>query len=49
MLNRYDDFIFENLLLESNFEFSDRFKKVLSMIPRDNEIKNYKFGYEIFL
>jgi hypothetical protein len=44
MLNRYDDFIFENLLLESNFEFSDRFKKVLSMIPRDNEIKNYLLG-----
>ena len=44
MLNRYNDFIFENLLLESNFEFSDRFKKVLSLMPKDNEIKNYLLG-----
>ena len=44
MLLRYDDFILESLLLESKLEFSDNFKKVLSLMPKDNEIKNYLLG-----
>jgi hypothetical protein len=46
MLNRYHDFIVENLILESKFGFSNRFKKVLSLMPKDNLIKNYLLGME---
>jgi hypothetical protein len=38
MLNRYDDFILESLILESKFSFSDRFQKVLGYMP-SNTIK----------
>ena len=48
MLNKYFDFLdsrlIESLVLESKLEFSDKFKKVLSMMPQDNEIKNYLLG-----
>ena len=46
MLNRFSEFVLEALLLESKFEFSDRFKKVLSFMPKDNEIKNILLGME---
>jgi hypothetical protein len=48
MVNRYSEFveerIIESLILESKFEFSDKFKKILSLMPKDNEIKNYLLG-----
>jgi len=48
MVNRYFEFvderIFESLILESKFEFSDKFRKILGMMPKDNEIKNYLLG-----
>ena len=44
MLNSFSEFLLESLLLESKLEFSDKFKKVLSFIPKDNEIKNYLLG-----
>jgi hypothetical protein len=48
MLHRFSEFslekLFESLILESKLEFSDKFKRVLSFIPNDNEIKNYLLG-----
>jgi len=48
MLHRFSEFslekLFESLILESKLEFSDKFKRVLSFIPNDNEIKNYILG-----
>jgi hypothetical protein len=44
MLDNFYEFILESLVLESKLEFSDKFKKVLSLIPGDNEIKNYLLG-----
>lgn len=40
MINNYQDFILENLILESKLEFSDKFKNILEIIPSDNEIRN---------
>jgi hypothetical protein len=44
MLHRFSEFslekLFESLILESKLEFSDKFKQVLSFIPKDNEIRN---------
>ena len=44
MLHRFLEFsldrIFESLILESKLEFSDEFKDILDMIPRDNKIRN---------
>ena len=40
MINNYQDFILENLILESTLEFSDKFKNILEIIPSDNEIRN---------
>ena len=48
MLHKFLEFklekLFESLILESKLEFSDKFKRVLSFIPNDNEIKNYLLG-----
>jgi hypothetical protein len=46
MLNNFSEFVLESLILESKFEFSDKFKKVLSLMPKDNEIKNYLLGMQ---
>jgi hypothetical protein len=46
MLNNYHEFILESLILESKFQFSEKFKQVLSIIPKDNEIKNYILGMQ---
>jgi hypothetical protein len=46
MLNNFSEFCLESLIFESKFEFSDKFKKILSLIPKDNEIKNYLLGME---
>jgi hypothetical protein len=44
MLHRFSEFslekLFESLILESKLEFSDKFKKVLEFIPKDNQIRN---------
>jgi hypothetical protein len=44
MLHRFSEFsfdrLFESLILESKLEFSDKFKKVLQFIPKDNQIRN---------
>jgi len=51
MLHRFSEFslekLFESLILESKLEFSDKFKRVLSFIPNDNEIKNYLLGMKV--
>jgi len=44
MINNYPEFVLESLILESKLEFSDKFKRVLSFIPNDSEIKNYLLG-----
>ncbi len=44
MLDNFYEFILESIVFESRLEFSDKFKKVLSMIPGDNEVKNYLLG-----
>lgn len=44
MLNSFSEFLLESLILESKLDFSDKFKKVLSLMPKDNEIKNYLLG-----
>jgi|LakMenEpi03Aug12_release.lakeMendotaPanAssembly.Ray.scaffolds.fasta_scaffold108730_3 hypothetical protein len=40
MLNNWGDFVLESLILESKLEFSDKFKRVLEFIPKDNQIRN---------
>ena len=44
MINNYENFILENLILESTLEFSDKFKELLETIPSDNEIRNILLG-----
>jgi hypothetical protein len=41
MLNNYSEFLLESLIFESKLEFSDKFKKIIQMIPKDNHIRNY--------
>jgi hypothetical protein len=41
MIQDYEGFILESLILESKFEFSDDFRRVLDLMPKDNSIRNY--------
>lgn len=40
MLLKWDDFIFESLLLESALNYSDKFQDILNLIPDSNPIKS---------